>query len=163
MFKSVRDSRPGTERLSKRSPSLHTGDLCANARPAECHDAKCREDHTGDEGQGRLNSSVQANGNLARFGTSLVRRIGWWKNRLSSFDVKILITLPYGVRWSSSSDQGIAEDLGEVGILAEVLRLELEGTDFGVGTAQVTRFPVRSKAAFDVGHFLDTFLESACI
>ena len=44
----------------------------------------------------------------------------------------------------------MTENLGEVGILAEVLRLELMGADFGVGTAQVARFPVRSKAAFDI-------------
>ena len=44
----------------------------------------------------------------------------------------------------------MAQDLSEVGILAEVLGLELVGADFGVSAAKVARFPVWSKAAFDV-------------
>ena len=44
----------------------------------------------------------------------------------------------------------MAQDLSEVGILAEVLGLELVGADFGVSAVQVARFPVRSKAAFNI-------------
>jgi hypothetical protein len=44
----------------------------------------------------------------------------------------------------------MAQDLGKVGILAEVVGLELVGADFGVSAAQVARFPLRSKAAFNI-------------
>src|SRR5215472_2338590 len=44
----------------------------------------------------------------------------------------------------------MAQDLSEVGILAEVLGLELVGADFGISAAQVAPFPVRSKAAFNI-------------
>jgi hypothetical protein len=48
----------------------------------------------------------------------------------------------------SARNQGMAENLGEVGILAEVGRFKLVRADFGVGTGKWPGFRVRPKAAF---------------
>lgn len=81
--------------------------------------------------------------------------VGSWSLLMSfghcpSFNVKILVTLSDRVGWGSSIDQVMAEDLGEVGVLAEVPRLKLVGADFGVGASQMPWFPVGREEAFDV-------------